>query len=89
MQSLRPLACGGILICVGVDQLIAPDTQLAQRHASQIRQLHVLPDLDSRMLMDGKPDREWGTEPRHNTLIFIGRNLDRKDLNDGFRACLA
>ena len=41
------------------------------------------------MLMDGKPDREWGTEPRQNTLIFIGRNLDRKALNEGFRACLA
>jgi G3E family GTPase len=41
------------------------------------------------MLMDGKPDREWGSEPRHNTLIFIGRNLDRKELNEGFRACLA
>jgi len=41
------------------------------------------------MLMDGKPDREWGTEPRHNTLIFIGRNLDRKELNEGFRSCLA
>jgi G3E family GTPase len=41
------------------------------------------------MLMDGKPDREWGNDPRHNTLIFIGRNLDRKELNDGFKACLA
>jgi len=41
------------------------------------------------MLMDGKPDREWGNEPRHNTLIFIGRNLDRKELNEGFKSCLA
>jgi len=41
------------------------------------------------MLMDGRPDRPWGTEPRRNTLVFIGRNLDRKELNDGFRACLA
>jgi G3E family GTPase len=41
------------------------------------------------MLMEGRPDRPWGKEPRHNTLIFIGRNLDRKALNDGFRACLA
>ncbi len=41
------------------------------------------------MLMDGKPDREWGNEPRHNTIIFIGRNLDRKELNEGFKACLA
>jgi G3E family GTPase len=41
------------------------------------------------MLMDGRPDRPWGAEPRRNTLVFIGRNLDRKELNEGFRACLA
>jgi G3E family GTPase len=41
------------------------------------------------MLMDGRPDRAWGDEPRQNTLIFIGRNLDRKELNEGFRSCLA
>lgn len=40
------------------------------------------------MLFDGQPDREWGQEPRHNTLIFIGRNLSRERLNAGFRACL-
>ena len=41
------------------------------------------------MLMDGRPDREWGNEPRYNTLVFIGRNLDRQELNEGFRSCLA
>jgi len=41
------------------------------------------------MLMDGRPDREWGTDPRINTLIFIGRKLDRAELNEGFRSCLA
>jgi len=41
------------------------------------------------MLMDGRPDREWGDEPRQNTLIFIGRNLDRAALNEGFKSCLA
>lgn len=41
------------------------------------------------MLMDGRPDRPWGNEPRHNALIFIGRNLDRAALNEGFRQCLA
>ena len=41
------------------------------------------------MLMDGRPDREWGNDPRQNTLIFIGRNLDRAALNEGFRSCLA
>src|SRR5271154_1400436 len=41
------------------------------------------------MLMDGRPDRPWGAEPRRNTLVFIGRNLDRRELNEGFKACLA
>jgi G3E family GTPase len=40
------------------------------------------------MLLDAKPDREWGDEPRHNRLIFIGRNLDREQLNKDFRSCL-
>jgi G3E family GTPase len=41
------------------------------------------------MLFDGRPDRPWGDSPRRNSLIFIGRNLDRAELNEGFRACLA
>jgi G3E family GTPase len=41
------------------------------------------------MLFDGRPDRPWGTEPRRNALIFIGRNLDRAALTEDFRACLA
>ncbi len=41
------------------------------------------------MLFDGRPDRPWGEEPRSNSLIFIGRDLDRDALNEGFRACLA
>lgn len=41
------------------------------------------------MLFDGRPDRPWGDEMRHNSLIFIGRNLNRAELNEGFRRCLA
>lgn len=41
------------------------------------------------MLMDTSADREWGDEPRHNTLIFIGRNLDRQALLRDFEACIA
>jgi len=41
------------------------------------------------MLFDGRPDRPWGAEPRHSTLIFIGRRLDREALTQGFRRCLA
>jgi len=40
------------------------------------------------MLMDTSADREWGDTPRHNTLVFIGRNLDRRALRSGFEACL-
>ena len=40
------------------------------------------------MLFNGRPDRPWGKQPRHNSLIFIGRNLDRDALNESFRACL-
>ena len=31
----------------------------------------------------------WGAEPRANKLVFIGRNLDRAELEAGFRRCLA
>jgi hypothetical protein len=41
------------------------------------------------MLFTGTPDRPWGREARHNTMVFIGRNLDRAALQRGFRACLA
>ncbi len=42
------------------------------------------------MLFTGQPDRPWGEEEeRTNKLIFIGRDLDRAELNAGFTACLA
>jgi G3E family GTPase len=42
------------------------------------------------MLFDGKEDRPWKPgEARSNKLIFIGRNLDRAALTEGFRSCLA
>jgi G3E family GTPase len=40
------------------------------------------------MLFDAKFDREWGADPRTNTLVFIGRKLDRAALTAGFRSCL-
>ncbi len=40
------------------------------------------------MLFDGRPDRPWGSSSRRNQLIFIGRNLDRVALNEGFNQCL-
>ncbi|MGY4711305.1 CobW family GTP-binding protein [Mycolicibacterium sp. CBM1] len=42
------------------------------------------------MLFDGNTGRSWGGgEQRVNKLVFIGRNLDRSELESGFRSCLA
>lgn len=42
------------------------------------------------MLFDGKEDRPWKPgETRSNKLIFIGRNLNREELTQGFQSCLA
>ncbi|MCW6004441.1 GTP-binding protein [Micromonospora sp. CPCC 205371] len=41
------------------------------------------------MLFDGDEGRPWrDDEPRTNRLVFIGRNLDRAELEAGFTACL-
>lgn len=40
------------------------------------------------MLFDGRTDRPWREGERSNSLIFIGRNLDREKLLEGFNACL-
>jgi G3E family GTPase len=42
------------------------------------------------MLHDGELGAPWRPgESRRNRMIFIGRNLDRAELETGFRACLA
>jgi G3E family GTPase len=41
------------------------------------------------MLFDGRVDKPWGKTPRSNKLIFIGRNLNRSELEEGFKKCLA
>ena len=42
------------------------------------------------MLFDAKFDREWKPgETRTNTLVFIGKNLQRAELTEAFKACLA
>ena len=40
------------------------------------------------MLFTSQPDREWGSEIRKNQLVFIGRNLDKEALFEGFDKCL-
>jgi G3E family GTPase len=41
------------------------------------------------MLFDGQPGKPWGSDVRGNKLVFIGRKLDRGELEAGFRRCLA
>jgi G3E family GTPase len=42
------------------------------------------------MQLDGRMDRPWKPgETRQNTLVFIGRNLNRTQLEEGLRSCLA
>ncbi|MES2691912.1 MAG: GTP-binding protein [Verrucomicrobiota bacterium] len=41
------------------------------------------------MLFDAKFDQEWDKAPRQNTLVFIGKNLDRAELTEKFKSCLA
>jgi G3E family GTPase len=40
------------------------------------------------MLFDARFDRDWGAAPRLNTLVFIGKHLDRARLTEAFQACL-
>ena len=40
------------------------------------------------MLFDGRMDRPWREGERSNSLIFIGRNLDREALTTGFSTCM-
>jgi len=41
------------------------------------------------MIFDGQLERPWGDAPRSNRLVFIGRKLDRGELEAGFESCIA
>jgi G3E family GTPase len=42
------------------------------------------------MVFDGQLERPWNADaPRLNKLVFIGRNLDRNELEAGFESCIA
>jgi G3E family GTPase len=41
------------------------------------------------MMFDGRPDLPWGETRRGSQLVFIGRKLDRQELETGFASCLA
>ena len=50
-------------------------------------QRYVLQGVHS--LVEFRASTSWGTEPRSSKIVFIGRDLDRAALNQGFAACLA
>jgi G3E family GTPase len=41
------------------------------------------------MIFEGKLERPWGEQARMNRLVFIGRKLDRHELEAGFESCIA
>jgi G3E family GTPase len=41
------------------------------------------------MMFDGKAMKPWNRDERTNRLVFIGRNLNREELTQGVRGCLA
>ena len=41
------------------------------------------------MMFDGRLERPWGKAERGNTLVFIGRDLDRAELEAGLHSCFA
>jgi len=42
------------------------------------------------MILEGRPGRPWKPEDsRTNELVFIGRDLNARQLREGFRSCLA
>ena len=50
-------------------------------------QRYVLQGVHS--LVEFRASTAWGSEPRSSKIVFIGRDLDRAALNQGFAACLA
>jgi G3E family GTPase len=41
------------------------------------------------MMFDAQAERPWGAAPRMNQLVFIGRGLDRAELEAGFESAVA
>jgi G3E family GTPase len=41
------------------------------------------------MMFDAQAERPWGAAPRTNSLVFIGRGLDRAELEAGFESAVA
>jgi len=41
-------------------------------------------------MFEGNPEKEWAEgEERRSQIVFIGRDLDRDVLEEGFKQCLS
>jgi hypothetical protein len=40
------------------------------------------------MILNAAPGGPWNGRPAKSSLVFIGRNLDRQALSEGFESCL-
>jgi len=41
------------------------------------------------MIFNGNPAQAWGSDPRVNKIVFIGKKLNRVELEEGLKACRA
>ncbi|MNF48753.1 putative GTP-binding protein YjiA [compost metagenome] len=74
-------------------------TQLRTEQADNLYRMKgvlAVADQDQRYVLQGvhslvefRASTLWGNEPRSSKIVFIGRDLDRAALNQGFAACLA
>ncbi len=74
--------------------------EFVQNHGPDLYRVKGILDMDDsprrfvfqgvHMVLDGRPGAPWEAgEERINQIVFIGRNLDERDLIQGFRSCLA
>lgn len=83
---------------VDIDRINAWLEGILDRHHEQLYRLKgflSLAGVDQRyvlqsvhMLYSGDLDRAWGTDPRRNTLVFIGEHLPEAEITQGFDKCL-
>ena len=75
-------------------------SRLVQDQGANIFRLKGILDMDDEarrfvvqgvhMTLDGRPGKPWKPgETRQNQIVFIGRDLDKLGLRDGFRSCMA
>jgi G3E family GTPase len=85
---------------VDSDQFNRWINQLVQARGPDLYRIKGILDMDNsprrfvfqgvHMVLDGRPGPAWGIQKeRISEIVFIGRNLNEKELRDGLRSCLA